>query len=55
MWVDSNFGERSYDSKSSSGLVLQMNNCTIDAACLLDLLKILLRLNGMVLVLPANG
>ena len=36
MWVDSNFGERSYDSKSSSGLVLQMNNCTIDAACLLQ-------------------
>jgi hypothetical protein len=36
MWVDSNFAERSYDSKSSSGLVLQMNNCTIDAACLLQ-------------------
>jgi hypothetical protein len=36
MWVDSNFAERSYDSKSSSGLVLQMNGCTIDAACLLQ-------------------
>jgi histone deacetylase 1/2 len=36
MWVDSNFAERSYDSKSSSGLILQMNGCTIDAACLLQ-------------------
>ena len=36
MWVDSNFAERSYDSKSSSGLILQLNGCTIDAACVLQ-------------------
>ena len=36
MRVDSNFAERSCDSKSSSNLVLQMNGCTIDVACLLQ-------------------
>ena len=36
MWVDSNFAERSFDSKSSSGLILQLNGCTIDAACVLQ-------------------
>jgi len=35
-WVDSNFAERESDSKSSSGLVMQLNGCTIDAQCLLQ-------------------
>jgi hypothetical protein len=35
-WVDSNFAERESDSKSSSGLVFQLNGCTIDAQCLLQ-------------------
>ena len=35
-WVDSNFAERESDSKSSSGLVFQLNDCTIDANCILQ-------------------
>ena len=35
-WVDSNFAERESDSKSTSGLVFQLNNCTIDANCILQ-------------------
>ena len=35
-WVDSNFAERESDSKSTSGLVFQLNDCTIDANCILQ-------------------
>jgi hypothetical protein len=35
-WVDSNFAARPWDSKSSSGVVFQINGCTIDAATVLQ-------------------
>ena len=35
-WVDSSFADRVQDSRSSSGLLFQLNGCTIDAVCMLQ-------------------